>query len=169
MVLTFSVALDAASARDVNNYHIVTVGGHGVGGKNAGHVTPVTAAVYDPSTFSVTLYPAQRLDLHNTYRLTISGTGSGHLKGTTGVPLAGANGVFGTDYVGTVTGKLLAGPTPVLQVKVRKRLPHAETREHNHGAKAAAARAVGSLNRATVWARLPQPVRRRLSPGGLTP
>ena len=130
--------------------------GCGVGGKNVGHVTPVAAAVYDPSTRSVTLFPAQRLDIHNTYRLTVSGSGTAAIKGITGVPLAGASGASGTDYVRLVTGKLLAGPAPVLQVKVCKRLLHSAAHEHNRGAKAASVESLALRSRATLWAKVPR-------------
>ena len=74
LVLTFSTALDPASATDVSNYRITTLGGHGRGGSLVGHTTAIKKAIYDPSTFSVTLVPVGRLDIHNRYRLTVNGT-----------------------------------------------------------------------------------------------
>ena len=54
LVLTFSSALDATPAANVNNYQIMTSGGV---------VIPVRSAVDDPATLTVTLFPAQRLSL----------------------------------------------------------------------------------------------------------
>ena len=54
LVLTFSSALDATPAQNVNNYQIVT---------SSGNVIPVSSAVYDPSTLTVTLSPSQRSSL----------------------------------------------------------------------------------------------------------
>ena len=113
LVLTFSSALDATTAQNVNNYQIVTLGGRGKNGRLIGHVTPVASAVYDPATLTVTLFPAQRLDIHNLYQLTVDGMPPGGLTGATGVPLAGqVNGVPGTSYVAVISGKNLAGPAP---------------------------------------------------------
>jgi Bacterial Ig-like domain len=87
LVLTFSSALDPATAQDVNNYQIVTLGGRGRNGDLVGHVTRVRAAVYDAASLTVTLYPSQRLDFHNVYRLTVDGGIPQGLTGASGVPL----------------------------------------------------------------------------------
>jgi hypothetical protein len=112
LVLTFSSALDATLAQNVNNYQIVTLGGPGKFGNLIGHVTLVSAAVYDPATFTVTLFPVQKLDIHNFYQLTVNGTTPGGLTGVTGVPLAGQGGVPGTNYVAEISIDTLAGPAP---------------------------------------------------------
>jgi hypothetical protein len=108
IVLTFSAPLDPITAEDVNNYKIVTLGGPGRGGNLVGHVTPVRAAIYDPSSLTVTLYPVGRLDFHNVYRLTVEGATPSGVKSATGVPLGGqGNGDPGHNYVTTVTSKNL--------------------------------------------------------------
>ena len=56
LVLTFSTALDATPAQDVNNYQIMT---------SAGTTIPVTSAVYDPTSLTVTLIPSQLLNIHD--------------------------------------------------------------------------------------------------------
>ncbi len=121
-VLTFSTALDPASAQNVNNYTIVTLGGPGVGGNLIGHVTHIASAVYDPADLTVTLFPTGRLDFHNFYRLTVNGIPPGGVTGATGLALDGkGNGVPGSDYVAFITEKMLAGPAPTASVVVRRR------------------------------------------------
>jgi hypothetical protein len=106
LVLTFSTALEAAQAQNVSNYRIVALGGH-----QAGHVIKVRSAVYNPATLTVTLFLAQQLDLHKQYQLTVNGTAPNGLAGATGLLLDGqGNGVPGSSYGKTITGKLLAGP-----------------------------------------------------------
>ena len=70
LVLTFSSALNATQAQNVNNYQIVILGrAEEESGRALVHIR---AAVYDPDTFTVTLDTARRLDLHKLYRLTVS-------------------------------------------------------------------------------------------------
>jgi type VI secretion system secreted protein VgrG len=106
LVLTFSSALDATAAQNVNNYRIVRLGARGKIGKRI----RVRAAVYEPVTFTVTIDPAQRLSLHKLYRLKVNGI----------IPLAGQVGVSGTSYVAVITGKILAGPAPATPGVVRQ-------------------------------------------------
>ena len=54
LVLTFSSALAATPAENVNNYQILT---------SSGVAIPVSSAVYDPATLTVTLFPEQLLSL----------------------------------------------------------------------------------------------------------
>jgi hypothetical protein len=115
LVMTFSSALDATAAQNVNNYQIVGLGARGRIGKRI----RVRAAVYDPATLTVTVDPAQRLSLHKLYRLTVNGMTPGGLTGATGVPLAGQGGVSGTNYVEVISGKILAGPAPATRGVVR--------------------------------------------------
>jgi hypothetical protein len=106
LVLTFSTALAAGPAQDVNNYQIMT---------ENGTVIPVTSAVYDPTALTVTLSPAQRLNLQSFYQLTVTGTTPGGLTSSTGVPLDGAgNGTPGTNFVKMFSGGILAGPNPAM-------------------------------------------------------
>jgi hypothetical protein len=78
----------------------------------------VSAAVYDASALTVTLFPSDNLDIHNDYQLTVIGTAGG-VTGVTGVPLAGAGGVAGTNYVANITIDTLAGPSPMTMAQVR--------------------------------------------------
>jgi hypothetical protein len=113
LVLTFSTALDAASATDVSNYRITTLGGHGRGGTLVGHTTAIKKAVYDPSTFSVTLVPADRLDIHNRYRLTVNGTTRTGVRDPSGLLLdEKVSGDPGSNYVANITCHTLSGPAP---------------------------------------------------------
>ena len=61
-VLTFSSALDPASAQNTNNYTLTPVGPHG----HAGKKIRIVAAVYNPLTNTVTLHPAARVYLFDT-------------------------------------------------------------------------------------------------------
>ena len=119
LVLTFSAVLDATTSQNVNNYQIVNMGGPGRDGNLVGEVIPVMTAIYDPTAFSVTLFPAERLDIHNDYQLTVNGTAPGGLTGVTGVPLAGQDGVSGTNYVADITINTLAGASPETLAQVR--------------------------------------------------
>ena len=106
LVLTFSSALDATSAQNINNYQIMT---------SSGTMIPITSAVYDPSNFTVTVSPSQLLSLHEYYHLTVIGTPPTGVTSATGVPIDGAdNGTSGTNYVTTLSGQILAGPAPTL-------------------------------------------------------
>ncbi len=111
LVVGFSTALDAASARDVGNYQIVLLNrfGHPVRGR----VIAVREAIYDPFTLSVTLVPAQRLDVHFRYQLTVNGTTPTGVRGATGLLLDGSgDGMAGSNYVAEINLKTLAGPAP---------------------------------------------------------
>jgi autotransporter-associated beta strand protein len=119
LVLTFSTALNTTAAQNVNNYQIVNMGGPGRDGNLVGQVIPVSAAIYDPVALTVTLFPSDRLDIHNDYQLTVNGTPPGGLTGATGVPLAGAGGVAGTNFVANITIDTLAGPSPDTMAQVR--------------------------------------------------
>jgi uncharacterized repeat protein (TIGR01451 family) len=113
LVLTFSTALDPASAQNTANYRIVTLGVSGRGGSIVGHVIAVSAAVYDRSTLTVTLFPAERLDIHNLYQLTVNGSAPSGLAGATGLLLDGtANGVSGSNFVANISRPTLVGPAP---------------------------------------------------------
>jgi IPT/TIG domain len=106
LVLTFSSALDATSAQNINNYQILT---------SSGTAIPISSAVYDPATLTVTLSPSQRLSLQSFYQLTVIGTPPTGLTSATGVPIDGAgNGTSGTNFVMTFSGGILAGPAPTL-------------------------------------------------------
>jgi autotransporter-associated beta strand protein len=126
LVLTFSSALDAARAEDMNNYKIVTLGGRGRNSGAVGHLTRVRAARYDPSTLTVTLYPRQRLDFHNVYRLKVDGMKPNGLKSAAGLPLdSRGNTVQGRDYVTTLTSKnLVFTPAEARRYQMTARAAH---------------------------------------------
>ena len=106
LVLTFSAALNATSAQNINNYPIMN---------SSGVEIPVSSAVYDPTNLTVTLSPSELLSLHEFYQLTVIGTPPSGLTSATGVPIDGAdNGTSGTNYVMTFCGNILAGPAPAL-------------------------------------------------------
>ena len=120
LVLTFSSALAATPAENINNYQIMTMDGQ---------VIPVSSAVYDPATLTVTLVPSQLLSLHTFYQLTVNGTAPSGLTGATGLLLDGAgNGIPGSNFVTMFGGGILAGAAPALQSAQPKRFA-AEQRE----------------------------------------
>ncbi len=105
LVVSFSIPLAAAQAQDVTNYRVVKLNAAG-----SGHVTRVKEAVYSSVTHTVTLYMAQRLNIHDLYQITITGTAPGGLRGTGGALLDGSGtGLPGSNYVKTISGKILAG------------------------------------------------------------
>jgi hypothetical protein len=101
VVVNFNNPLEQTSAQDVSNYLIIGP---------AGHKVTVLSALYDADTNTVTLKLARRLNLHWPYSLTINGTTASGLKNPSGELLDGAgNGLPGSNYVTTLTGKNLAG------------------------------------------------------------
>ena len=108
-VLTFSSALDPASAQNTNNYTLTPVGPHG----HAGKKIRIVAAVYNPLTNSVTLHPATRVYLFRHYKLVVNGTAPNGLASPACTLLDGkGNGLPGSDYVRTFGPLILAGPYP---------------------------------------------------------
>jgi hypothetical protein len=106
LVLTFSTALNATPAQNVNNYQIMTMNGT---------VIPISSAVYDPTNLTVTLIPSSLLSLHTFYQLTVNGATPNGLTSSTGVALDGAgNGTPGTNFVNVFGGGILVGPAPAL-------------------------------------------------------
>ena len=67
--------------------------------------------IYDPAAMTVALYPARRLNLHDVYQLAVNAMSRTGLTGASGLPLAGAGNVAGTNYVARITSKTLAGPS----------------------------------------------------------
>jgi hypothetical protein len=121
LVIAFSTALDAASAENMHNYQIMTLGGHGRGGTLVGRATAVRKAIYDPSQLTVTLLLAHRLDIHNTYRLTVNGTAQTGVRGTSGLLLGdSAAGDPGANYQALITWRTLAGPAPGFAAKTKR-------------------------------------------------
>jgi hypothetical protein len=105
-VLTFSTALEPASAENVANYHLNAISGH-----KLGHAVPIKAAVYDPTAHTVTLEPVHKVHLFHHYRLVVNGSTPTGVKGATGLLLDGkGDGQPGSDYVATFGKEILAGP-----------------------------------------------------------
>jgi hypothetical protein len=105
-VLTFSTALDAATAQDLANYHLNRLRGQTIGG-----AIPITGAIYDPTTHTVTLQPSHRVYLFGRYLLVVNGSTPTGVAGATGLLLDGkGNGMPGSDYVATFGKEILAGP-----------------------------------------------------------
>ena len=100
IILTFGQALNPTGAESLANYSLYVV-------KNRPHHRPpketlvkIKSAVYDPTTMTVTLTTQTKLSKIGEYSLTVSGTGVTSLNGS---PLAGSNGVPGTDYTTVVS------------------------------------------------------------------
>jgi hypothetical protein len=118
-VLTFSTALDPATAQDPANYRLNAVIGHRIG-----HAIRIKAAIYDPTIHAVTLHPAGRLKLFARYHLVVNGSTPTGVAGATGLLLDGrGNGVPGTDYVATFGTEILAGPNDPPRIS-RRSLHH---------------------------------------------
>jgi parallel beta-helix repeat protein len=117
-VLTFSTALDAATAMDLANYHLNKLRGNTIGA-----AIPLSGAVYDPTTHTVTLQPTNRVYLFARYRLVVNGSTPTGVAGVTGLLLDGkGNGMPGSDYVATFGKEILAGPND----------PHRQPRPEPH-------------------------------------
>jgi hypothetical protein len=109
VVLTFGVALDAASAQNVEAYSITKrVSGDdssfaGIDTSSGGGTRRVTfrSAVYDPAARSVTLTPTEPFDLARRFRrLRVSGVGANAVKEVSGTPIDGnGDGRAGGDAV----------------------------------------------------------------------
>jgi hypothetical protein len=111
LVLIFSQALDPARARNVAEYHLVTVvkGRHGQ--LHAGKTLAIARAVYNPKNLTVSLVPAKRLKVNGLYQLTVNGTPPTGLTDPYGQFLDGAgNGQSGTNYVKVFSVSILQGP-----------------------------------------------------------
>ena len=81
LVVTFTSALDSASAQDLENYVIV--------GPSGRHIA-IDSAVYDASAHTVTVRPSKKINLHHDYQFTIIGTGSNGVAGVNHTLLDGA-------------------------------------------------------------------------------
>ena len=113
LLLTFSTALDPASAQDVFNYSLLGPIQHrGV------HRYPIgiESAVYDSAMQTVTLKLSQRWNVHWRWQLTVNGTSSNGVKGASGAMLNGAATgqsvnvtTSGSDDVATISMHNLAG------------------------------------------------------------
>jgi Bacterial Ig-like domain len=99
-LITFSEALNIASATHAANYSLLPVNAEGQPLPRA-KVIPVRSAVYNAATHAVTITSSQRLNLSGYYRLTISDA----VKSQNGVALDGAyRGKPGSNFVTVVHG-----------------------------------------------------------------
>lgn len=109
IVLTFSGALDPATAQDLNNYRLVGPGRNGQIGPNNFTIIPIRSATYDPATNTVTLVPARNLNVHQQFYLIVRGTNGG-ITAFCGTLLDGNNdGIPGGNYTHVIDRSILAG------------------------------------------------------------
>ena len=95
LAVSFSQALDQASAVNLRNYRIIGPAGRSV---------RIRSAVLDAATNTVTLRPAHRINLHHTYQLTLVGIGATGIQNTQGELLDGADtGSADSNYTGSLT------------------------------------------------------------------
>jgi parallel beta-helix repeat protein len=120
-VLTFSTALEPASAEDVANYRLNPISGH-----HLGQAIPIKKTTYDPATHTVTLHPAHRVYLFRQYRLLVNGSTATGVAGATGLLLDGkGNGQPGSDYIQVFGSSILAGPAPAFAARTIPGARHA--------------------------------------------
>jgi parallel beta-helix repeat protein len=82
LVVSFSEALDPASAVNLRNYRITDP---------CGQPVRIRSAVYDVHSNTVTLRPAHRINLHHRYYFMVVGTGPDGVRNTQGMLLDGAD------------------------------------------------------------------------------
>ncbi len=126
--LTFSSALDPATAQDRRNYTLRPVGPKG----HVGEKIRIVSAVYSPLSQTVTLHPAHRVYLFRHYKLVVNGTAPSGLASPSGVLLDGSgHGIPGTNYVKIFGPKILAGPYPGFSAKLKNEKRHLKS-DHTH-------------------------------------
>ena len=119
-VLTFSTALEPASAEHVANYRLNPISGH-----RLGPAIPIKKAVYDPNAHTVTLHFAHRVYLFHEYRLLVNGSTPTGVTGAAGPLLDGkGNGQPGSDYVKIFGSSILAGPNRGFPARTTQRTRH---------------------------------------------
>ncbi len=102
VVVSFSAALDRATAQNVQNCSIIGPGGRKIADRSAN---------YNAATLTVTLHPAQRINIHHAYKMVINGSGPGGLRDTSGRLLDGtATGQPDSDYATTLTWRNVVLP-----------------------------------------------------------
>jgi hypothetical protein len=105
ITLTFSQSLDPVTADDPNNYVLTPQTRKSKKGPPPIPI-PLTAA-YNAASRTVTLTALGSVNSKRLLRLTVIGTGPAGVAKVTGLLLAGSRGRPGTDYVATITGKLV--------------------------------------------------------------
>jgi Bacterial Ig-like domain (group 3)/Beta-propeller repeat len=108
LVLTFNEALDPSTASNPANYAIVPIGPHG----KFDHPIVVSRIAYDPTSRTVRLRPSRRLNVHDRFELVVDGTST---HGVVDLALramdGGKTGKAGSDYIGQIGWKAIAGPS----------------------------------------------------------
>jgi hypothetical protein len=116
LVLNFNEPMDAAKADNLANYRLVVAVPDHRPGVEDGRTIRIRRALYDAASQTVTLWPIRKLPLRRTFLLTVKGTPPGGLTNASGTFLDGAGtGQTGSDYVGIVNRKSLAGQTRLHQ------------------------------------------------------
>ena len=119
-MLSFSGALDPATAENLANYSLVgPIGRHGV----RSYAVVIDSAVYDPASSTVTLALARRWNVHRQWKLIVKGW-TGGVAGASGMPLTGsahghAKATVRNNYVTTISMKNLAGRASKLPIDAR--------------------------------------------------
>jgi hypothetical protein len=99
LVLTFSEALNTASATNVANYTVLAPGPDGRFGTHDHRTIRIRSAVYNPATDTVTLTPVHRLNWHRRYKIEVNGSSPTGLTDLFGNLLNGVgNGKPGSNY-----------------------------------------------------------------------
>ncbi len=109
-VLTFSTALDPASASNLSNYTLSMI----VRSRHRVRLQTIAlaSAIYNPGNDTVTLHPVSLVKLRQEYQLTVNGTPPSGVAGSSGAFLSGqGSGHPGTNYVRTFGPEVLAGPS----------------------------------------------------------
>jgi Bacterial Ig-like domain (group 3)/Right handed beta helix region/Bacterial Ig-like domain len=115
IAISFSEAINLASAQNTSDYTILTAGRHGQFGGEGSKRIRVTKAVYDAGSQTVTLDPSRRLNINHRYELIVSGQAPKGVASANAVMLDGAdNGQPGTNYVGVLDKQnlILDPPNP---------------------------------------------------------
>jgi Bacterial Ig-like domain len=100
VVLTFSEALDVASAVNLANYLLVTAGRDKRFGTKDDKRVALRSATYNPTTHTVTLVPRKKLSVGVKYRLTVNGTSASGIEDLAGNLLDGnGDGGVSSNYV----------------------------------------------------------------------
>jgi hypothetical protein len=106
LVITFSQPMDAARAKSIADYRLVSAGPDHRFGTGDDRVIRIRSARYSAATLQVTLRPIRRLPLHGTFQLTIVGTPLTGLLDSEDLFLDGAGtGQAGSNYVTVIGAK----------------------------------------------------------------
>lgn len=90
LVITFSQPMNAARARNLAEYRLVSAGPDGRFGTSDDRVIRIGSARYNAATLQVKVWPIRRLPIDGTFQLTIRGTPPSGLTDSAGLFLDGA-------------------------------------------------------------------------------